>query len=744
MMKPTAVAVEKQAPPQQAADPQAELRAKVAAAVASNSASLAFMMKDVSSVDKFPAEMWELRSLTSLVVTNCRVTAVPQQLGALSSLTNLDLSNNAIFALPESLSELKCLEKLMLTGNALASVPAVVCSMTQLKYLTLAENQLNALDESFGSLKSLTRLSLATNKLTLLPRSFGELTALKNLNLSKNQLSNLDNSLGKLTALEILELGENNLATFTPCLYHLPALRELNLQRNLISTFANFPAPPCAARPAPAPAAPAPAPQSDSASSQPQPTLVLDTTLSSSSSACAGLRGSSSSSSHSHSKSPRLKSSSPHLSQSQSGTFTPAAAPCVTLAPVAPPMTRTPLPPVPEDELVKCENCNEMVVPRRFCPKCGTKMRPRKRVAGAPVSTKPAAVPPTSTAVAPFSAATPTETARRPSAGSESRHPSAGFSLVKPSTPASAPSSPAATFTPAPTATLSTSPPKAVMATTRAEKMAESSGKDMKGVQNLQRSASAGNPSSDASEADAYGDDYRVALNDAYSDSNLIAVGAPTIVVTTSVAASVPVATPRSDAAANTPVEPAYAAVTPQRELCVHTPWTNPPKATEKPSSVVDVVAATELAGAAHTNTLTTTAGTTCSPTSDKPATAASLAAIATASSPSGDKPATVAASATAESAATALTAENGSGTANILWKGLAKLDLSDNKLSYYPLPPIDSLDKLDLGGNLFTTFPEELMKYTKLPRLSVQRNALREIPLWITGLTALVLLDAG
>eukprot|EP01105_Mastigella_eilhardi_P008653 TRINITY_DN208_c3_g1_i1.p1 TRINITY_DN208_c3_g1~~TRINITY_DN208_c3_g1_i1.p1 ORF type:complete len:591 (+),score=113.36 TRINITY_DN208_c3_g1_i1:100-1773(+) len=78
-----------------------------------------------------------------------------------------------------------------------------------------------------------------------------------------------------------------------------------------------------------------------------------------------------------------------------------------------------------------------------------------------------------------------------------------------------------------------------------------------------------------------------------------------------------------------------------------------------------------------------------------------------------------------------------------INWKALTKLDLSDNKLSAFPLQqPLAALTKLELRGNQFRHFPRVVTHCTALASLSLESNLLHKVPSSLTRLSSLVTLD--
>jgi len=64
-----------------------------------------------------PDTIGNLTALTTLGLSNNRLTAVPDTIGNLTALTTLDLSNNQLNAVPKAIGNLTSLAELELCGN---------------------------------------------------------------------------------------------------------------------------------------------------------------------------------------------------------------------------------------------------------------------------------------------------------------------------------------------------------------------------------------------------------------------------------------------------------------------------------------------------------------------------------------------------------------------------------------------------------------------------------------------------
>ncbi len=173
-----------------------------------------------------PIGMWEG------VTTNAdgRVTALdlssnnlrgtlPAALGSLTSLTTLDLSDNRLSRTIPNLSALTRLTMLDLGDNQLSGTIPNLSALTSLTTLKLGDNQVSGTIPGWlGSLTSLTTLNLRDNRLTgPIPEELGDLTQLDILYLDDNQLSGpIPEELGNLSGLDVARFAGNTLTGCVP------------------------------------------------------------------------------------------------------------------------------------------------------------------------------------------------------------------------------------------------------------------------------------------------------------------------------------------------------------------------------------------------------------------------------------------------------------------------------------------------------------------------------------------------
>jgi small GTP-binding protein len=185
-----------------------------------------------NELERLPAEIVELKNLTWLFLSKNQLERLPAEIGKLKNLTLLNLSDNQLTSLPAEIVELKNLTSLDLSENKLTALPAEIVELKNLTKLFLSENKLTALPAEIGKLKNLTVLNLSDNQLTSLPVEIVELKNLTWLDISGNQLKKLPAEIGKLKNLTSLILPENQLTSLPAEIVELKNLTMLFLSKN--------------------------------------------------------------------------------------------------------------------------------------------------------------------------------------------------------------------------------------------------------------------------------------------------------------------------------------------------------------------------------------------------------------------------------------------------------------------------------------------------------------------------------
>ncbi len=148
----------------------------------------------------FPAQVLQMRSLTSLNMQDNELRSVPSSIGQLSRLASLFLGNCKLGSLPVSLGSLTDLRVLHLQSNCFKSMPSSIGNFVKLQSLYLHNNLLTSLPGNIGSMTSLAVLTLQSNDISTLPASMQRLTSLWSLNVSQNALTDLPRLPASVTA----------------------------------------------------------------------------------------------------------------------------------------------------------------------------------------------------------------------------------------------------------------------------------------------------------------------------------------------------------------------------------------------------------------------------------------------------------------------------------------------------------------------------------------------------------------
>ncbi|MDA0525292.1 leucine-rich repeat domain-containing protein [Methanococcoides alaskense] len=188
-----------------------------------------------NKLTQLPPEIVEIKNLRILFLSNNRFTQFPMELVELKNLIVLDLSSNRLTQFPMELVELKNLKTLFLSDNQFTQLPPEIVELTNLTTLDLSGNQLTQLPPEIVEFKNLTTLDLSGNQLTQLPLEIVELKNLTTLVLSDNQLTQLPLEIVELTNLTTLELSNNQLTQLPPEIVELTNLTTLELSNNQLT-----------------------------------------------------------------------------------------------------------------------------------------------------------------------------------------------------------------------------------------------------------------------------------------------------------------------------------------------------------------------------------------------------------------------------------------------------------------------------------------------------------------------------
>jgi internalin A len=188
------------------------------------------------ALEKIPDVVFGLSNLTSLDLSQNRLSTVPESITQMQNLTVLNLSQNQLSNFPESITQLQNLTSLDLSRNQLTKIPESITQLQNLIYLNLSENRLDTIPESITQLRNLVSLNLSGNRLGTIPETITQLQNLISLGFSRNQLSTVPESITRMQKLTSLNLSENQLRTVPESITRMQKLTSLNLSENQLRT----------------------------------------------------------------------------------------------------------------------------------------------------------------------------------------------------------------------------------------------------------------------------------------------------------------------------------------------------------------------------------------------------------------------------------------------------------------------------------------------------------------------------
>ena len=186
-------------------------------------------------------EAWQLppsislaTRLTILDISNNRLETLEHtDLERLHGLTSIKMSNNKLTHLPPAFGRYNSLRSLNISSNYLTAFPDFLCDLGSLIDLDISFNSIQSLP-NIGRLSSLERLWATNNMLSgSFPESFKDLVNLKEIDIRFNSITSID-IVSQLPRLEQLMVGHNKISVFegrfTQC-------RILHADHNPITRF---------------------------------------------------------------------------------------------------------------------------------------------------------------------------------------------------------------------------------------------------------------------------------------------------------------------------------------------------------------------------------------------------------------------------------------------------------------------------------------------------------------------------
>ena len=171
--------------------------------------------------------------LTSLVIPDCKVTALPNVMVYLSNLTTLSV-NGDLSQIPTFVHNLPNLQELNLTNCKLDSFSSL--QSTSLRHLKLAHNQITELPSDFSRIPALETLNISFNPIENIT-SIGQITNLLQLDISQTPVQYLPSSIGSCSKLTKLMAIKTPIGLLPDELQHCTKLEKLVLMGTQISQW---------------------------------------------------------------------------------------------------------------------------------------------------------------------------------------------------------------------------------------------------------------------------------------------------------------------------------------------------------------------------------------------------------------------------------------------------------------------------------------------------------------------------
>lgn len=196
------------------------------------------MSQDKSSdlIKEIPEELWELKHLQYLTISNTHIKKISKKIEKLNNLIELDISFNQLIDIPSSIGKLVNLEKLEIRTQ-------IPDERTQYYYkgnpLRKSWVAIDSVNEGLSEDEYLKKynVEIQTNNnlysgLTNIPKSISQLKKLTFLDLSGNKELQLSNEISELTNLRQLEINEMNLKEIPKTIQNYTKLHTLSIKKN--------------------------------------------------------------------------------------------------------------------------------------------------------------------------------------------------------------------------------------------------------------------------------------------------------------------------------------------------------------------------------------------------------------------------------------------------------------------------------------------------------------------------------
>lgn len=165
--------------------------------------------------EKLLINICSLENLDHLALINSIPTTLPAQLKNLKKLTSIYVSKNNLKVFPIVITELKSLKELTCINNDFETLPPEIGNLTNLYELHCNENNLKYLPAEIEKLISLDVLDCSKNSFNFLPPEIGRLYSLIELNISGcEKLKQLPTEFENLVNLKTFYCSETNILDF--------------------------------------------------------------------------------------------------------------------------------------------------------------------------------------------------------------------------------------------------------------------------------------------------------------------------------------------------------------------------------------------------------------------------------------------------------------------------------------------------------------------------------------------------
>ncbi|GMH92770.1 hypothetical protein TL16_g12446 [Triparma laevis f. inornata] len=169
-------------------------------------------------LDAVPLPLYDMTHLTSIDLSENRLTELPPEIGQLVNLKELNLSFNVLKSLPEEIGQeverdrvsgsvfisqfaqggLLQLEKLNISNNKVVHIPHTFARLENLNEFEFDNNLIEGLSPGFSRWRMVTSFSPHQNRISTVPHELCSIVSLTELNVSNNRVMDLPQAIGKL------------------------------------------------------------------------------------------------------------------------------------------------------------------------------------------------------------------------------------------------------------------------------------------------------------------------------------------------------------------------------------------------------------------------------------------------------------------------------------------------------------------------------------------------------------------